>query len=132
MQHSSAGAIAPAEGLSAEAGADNIRPSAVQGERTMAEARIHQPARNTMQSGQGKTRHWVLEFDPAAPRTIDPLMGWTGSADTLQQLRLRFETREQAEAFAKRQGIAYRVEASRQRVRRIQNYADKFAWDRIA
>lgn len=98
----------------------------------MAEARIYQPARNTMQSGKGKTHHWVLEFDPAAARTIDPLMGWTSSGDTLQQLQLRFDTLEQAEAFAKRQGLVYRVEAARKRALRIQNYADKFAWDRVA
>ncbi|MFN3294897.1 MAG: ETC complex I subunit, partial [Gemmobacter sp.] len=59
-------------------------------------ARIYQPARNAMQSGTAKTRDWVLEFAPADAREIDPLMGWTSSADTQRQVRLRFPSQEAA------------------------------------
>ena len=34
-------------------------------------------------------------------------MGWIGSADTLAQVMLRFATREEADAYAEKQGIAY-------------------------
>ena len=44
------------------------------------------------------------------PREIEPLMGWTSSGDTRQQLRLWFDTKEEAIAYAEREGIAYRVE----------------------
>lgn len=67
-------------------------------------ARIYQPARNAMQSGTGKTRQWVLEFAPS-PRQVDPLMGWTSSSDTQGQVRLRFDSRDAAEAYAKANGI---------------------------
>ena len=48
----------------------------------MPEARIYQPSRTAMQQGRAKTKHWLLEFEQAKPRTIDPVMGWTSSADT--------------------------------------------------
>ena len=68
-------------------------------------ARIYKPARTAMSSGTAKTRDWVLEFVPEAPREIDPLTGWTGSRDTQAQVKLRFETREEAEAYARDKGI---------------------------
>ena len=63
-------------------------------------AKIYQPSRSAMQSGQAKTRDWVLEFVPADAKWIDPLMGWTGSDDMNSQVRLRFPTREEAVAYA--------------------------------
>ncbi|HEX5426479.1 MAG TPA: NADH dehydrogenase ubiquinone Fe-S protein 4, partial [Candidatus Acidoferrales bacterium] len=48
---------------------------------TLMVARIFRPARTAMQSGEARTKEWVLEFDPAEPRSIDPLMGWTSSGD---------------------------------------------------
>ena len=52
-------------------------------------ARIYKPSRNAMQSGKGKSESWLLEFESDAPRTTDPLMGWTSSGDTRQQLKLK-------------------------------------------
>ena len=56
-------------------------------------ARIYKPSRSAMQSGKGKSESWLLEFESDAPRTTDPLMGWTSSGDTRQQLKLSFEPR---------------------------------------
>ena len=67
-------------------------------------ARIYQPAKTAMQSGTAKTHHWVLEFAPASGREVDPLMGWTSSSDTQAQVRLRFDSREAAEAYAAAKG----------------------------
>ena len=63
-------------------------------------ARIYKPSRSAMQSGKGKSESWLLEFESDAPRTTDPLMGWTSSGDTRQQLKLSFETKELAIAYA--------------------------------
>ena len=68
-------------------------------------ARIYRPARTAMSSGTAKTRSWVLEFDKDSAREIDPLMGWTSSSDTQSQVRLTFETKEAALAYAKEHGI---------------------------
>ncbi len=91
----------------------------------MATARIYQPAKTAMQSGRQKTRKWILEYEPTA-KSIDPLMGWTGSADTRGQVRMKFETKEAAIAFAEKEGIDYTV--SEPQVRRIKpkSYAAKF------
>ena len=63
--------------------------------------RIYQPSRNAMQSGVARTKGWVLEFVREDHPSIDPLMGWTTSEDTQSQVRLRFDTRAEAEAYAK-------------------------------
>ena len=72
-------------------------------------ARIYQPAKTAMQSGTAKAKGWVLEFAPASARSVDPLMGWTSSDDMDAQVRLRFETREAAEAYATARGIEFDV-----------------------
>ena len=95
-------------------------------------ARIYQPARTAMQSGSAKTQVWVLEFAPASAREIDPLMGWTSSGDTEAQVRLRFDTREAAEDYARAQGIDYDVSEPKPRklVIRPRGYGENFATDR--
>lgn len=95
-------------------------------------ARIYQPARNAMQSGMGKAKSWILEFAPASAREIDPLMGWTSSDDTQTQVRLSFETREAAEAYAQSKGleVELREPKARKPVIRPRGYGENFATDR--
>ncbi|MBW0158315.1 ETC complex I subunit [Sedimentimonas flavescens] len=97
-------------------------------------ARIYQPARNAMQSGQAKTKIWYLDFAPATARDIDPLMGWTSSDDTQSQVRLKFESREAAETYAKEQGLEYTVTEPHKRAANIRTrgYGENFASDRRA
>lgn len=97
----------------------------------MAKARIYQPTKTAMQSGRARTRNWVLEFDTADSRFVEPLMGWTGAAGTLGQLVLTFDSREDAVAYAEKRGIAYEVEEPRQRRLNRRAYADNFAYTRI-
>lgn len=93
-------------------------------------ARIYRPARNAMQSGKGKSKQWVLVHEAASPREIDPLMGYTSSADTRQQLRLSFDTLEEAEAYAQRNGIAYTVQPAHEPTPKRVSYPDNFRADR--
>lgn len=92
-------------------------------------ARIYRPARNAMQSGTAKSR-WLLEFEQERPREIEPLMGWTSSADMKQQVKLWFDTEEEAVAYARREGIPFRVEQPHAPVRRIAAYSDNFKYSR--
>ena len=99
----------------------------------MPSARIYQPTKDASQSGLARTKLWLLEFDQTAPRETDPLMGWTGSSDMLQQVRLEFETQDEAIAYAKRAGIAYRVEEPAKPVlRKGLSYSDNFKFNRTA
>ncbi len=95
-------------------------------------ARIYQPARNAMQSGMGKTKTWVLDFDQATARSIDPLMGWTASDDTQTQVRLRFDSREAALAYAAAKGIEVEVVEPTPRKANIRagGYGENFATNR--
>ena len=89
-------------------------------------AHIYQQPKNAMQSGKARTRLWVLDYPPAERKRPDPLTGWTGSGDTQQQLRLTFPTREAAEAYAQREGIAYHVTLPAHKSLKLQSYADNF------
>jgi hypothetical protein len=62
-----------------------------------------------MQSGGRTKRAWVLEFEPKAPRWIEPLMGWTASEDPFAQIRLTFPNLASAVDYAERQGLDYQV-----------------------
>ena len=93
-------------------------------------ARIYRPAPNAMQSGKGKSKQWVLVHEMASPRGIDPLMGYTTSSDTRQQVRLSFETQEEAEAYAQKNGIAYSVQPAHESTPQRSSYPDNFRADR--
>jgi hypothetical protein len=90
-------------------------------------ARIYKPAKTAMQSGQAKTKEWLLDYEPDEPRQVEPLMGWTSSSDMKQQVSLRFDTKEEAVAYCERNGIAYQVFETKQSTRRGLSYADNFA-----
>jgi NADH dehydrogenase len=95
-------------------------------------ARIFQPAKTAMSSGQAKTHEWYLEFAPASRREVDPLMGWTSSGDTQSQVRLKFDSLEAAETYAKENGIDAQVFQPNKRKPNIRarGYAENFAVDR--
>ena len=95
-------------------------------------ARIFQPAKTAMSSGTAKTHQWILEFEKSEARTLDPLMGWTSSGDMQTQVRLTFETLEEAQAYAARHGIMALVKLPQKRRANIRpgGYGDNFATNR--
>lgn len=93
-------------------------------------ARIYSPAKTAMQSGKAKTGYWVLDFDPEKPRKIDPLMGYTTSSDMKSQVRLTFDSKEEAIAYAEKHGIVFRVQEPKEAKRRQISYAENFRYDR--
>jgi hypothetical protein len=94
-------------------------------------ARIYKPAKAATQSGLARTKQWLLEFEQDKPREIEPLMGWSCYGDKRHQLRLWFDTQEEAVAYAQREGIAYRVEAPQEVKRRTMSYSDNFKFNRV-
>ena len=93
-------------------------------------ARIYKPAKTAMQSGTAKTKEWVLDYEPAEPRQVEPLMGWTSSGDMRQQVRLNFDTAEEAIAYCERNGIAYQLSEPKPPARRVISYSENFAFNR--
>ena len=98
----------------------------------MALARIYRPAKNAMQSGRGgRSRKWMLEYEPASRRDPDPLMGWSSAQDTLNEVQLRFDTLAEALAFATKHGLAYTLIEPQARTLKAKSYADNFRYDRV-
>lgn len=95
-------------------------------------ARIYQPAKTAMQSGVARTQKWVLSHDRTSARTTDPLMGWTSSSDMRQQVELTFDTKDDAIAYAKRNGLAYTVSEAKPRKQKPKSYSDNFKFGRRA
>jgi len=95
-------------------------------------ARIYQPSKTAMSSGTARTKHWILEYVPETARRIDPLMGWTSSADTQQQIRIRFDTKEAALEYARDHGIEAIVLDPKKRKPNIRprGYGENFATNR--
>src|SRR5437764_1824996 len=97
----------------------------------MALARIYRPSKSAMQSGRAQSRKWLLEYEPASRRDADPWMGWASAADTLNQVRLRFDTLDEAIAFANKHGLEYTLIEPQARTPKAKSYADNFRYDRV-
>lgn len=83
-----------------------------------------------MSSGTAKSRDWVLEFTATAPRRKDKDTGWVSSDETCTQVRLRFVSLGEAQAYAVANGIAVHVARPPQRARLLKAYADNFSHER--
>ena len=90
--------------------------------------RIYRPSKNTMQSGRAKIRDWVLEYETTSARKPEFLMGWTESADTLNQVRIKFKTAEDAVLFAKKHGWDYTLTMPHERRVVPRNFGDNFKY----
>ena len=91
------------------------------------DVRIFKPGKSAMTSGRGNSKAWALEFLSDGKRSRDPLMGWTSIDDTAGQIRLTFETREKAIAYARRKGLSFIVEEARERKRLVKSYSENFS-----
>jgi len=89
-------------------------------------ARIYRPAKSATQSGRANSRHWLLEYESGGKREIDGLMGWTGSGDTRTQVRLKFSSRDEALAYAKKYELDYNLEEPQVRRIRPKSYTENF------
>ena len=93
-------------------------------------AKIYQPAKTAMQSGKGKTKFWLLEFEKPAPMTPEPLMGWNSQPDTITQVRLTFASKEEAIAYANAKNIPFEVFEPKSAVVPPKAYAENFSHNR--
>ena len=91
----------------------------------MKKAKIYIPTKSAMQSGKGKTKKWLLEFETKDPK-VSSLMGWESTNDTLGELKMEFSSREKAEDYAKKNNILYEVIEPKEREVVIKSYADNF------
>ncbi len=90
--------------------------------------KIYSPSKSTMQSGQAKAEGWLIEYELATARYPENLMGWTSSGDTLNQVKLKFPTLEEAKRFAEGKGWTYTVMPAQERKITPRNYVDNFKY----
>ena len=91
----------------------------------MKKAKIYKPSKTAMQSGMANTKNWLLEFDTLNTE-IEPLMGWVSSKDTMSEVKLQFDTKEQAINYAKKNDIDYYVAEPKKRKIIKKSYTDNF------
>tara|TARA_B100000674_G_C37595043_1_gene802612 strand:+ start:47 stop:331 length:285 start_codon:yes stop_codon:yes gene_type:complete len=91
----------------------------------MKRAKIYIPSKTAMQSGRGKIKDWVLEFETKDP-SINTLMGWETSSDTLEEVILKFPTKEKAIEYAKKNNISYKIIEPNKKEFVLKSYADNF------
>jgi hypothetical protein len=94
--------------------------------RLMTIARISEIQRKTTQSGKARDGRWMLEFERQQPQRPDPLTGWAGSGDTATQVRLSFDSKEEAMAYAERKGFEVHIVPATPVTLKLQAYADNF------
>jgi hypothetical protein len=92
----------------------------------MTVARIIEEQRKTTQSGKAGQGRWTLEFERQQPQRADPLTGWNGSGDTATQIRLKFDSKEEALAYAERKGFTVHLVPAAPVTMKIQTYAENF------
>ena len=91
----------------------------------MKKAKIYIPSKTATQSGLGKIDKWILEFD-SKDTTINPLMGWESSNDTMGEVKLEFSTKDKAIEYAKNNNISYKVIEPNKKKFIIKSYAENF------
>ena len=91
----------------------------------MKKAKIYIPSKTAMQSGRGKQKDWILEFE-TKDTSINPLMGWEASSDTLGEVILKFSSKEKAIEYAEKNNISFKVIEPKKKEFVIKSYADNF------
>jgi len=91
----------------------------------MRKAKIYKPTRTAMQSGKGRTKHWMLEFI-TSNNGVNPLTGWETSRDTMSEVKIEFENKDQAVNFAKKNNISYSIVEPQKRKIIKKSYTDNF------
>ena len=93
-------------------------------------ALIYKPSKSVTQSGTKKSEKWVLEFKRVSRTEIEPLMNWTSSSDTQNQVKMKFSTKELAISYAKKNSIDYNVKEPKKHKIKPKSYSDNFSYDK--
>ncbi len=87
---------------------------------------IYKPTRSASQSGKAATEKWLLKFVHNGTRKIEPVMGWTSSRDMMQEVILKFNSQQEAEAYARKNNIEYQLIEENEHKMILRSYAENF------
>lgn len=90
------------------------------------QVRISKPTKSAMQSGDGKGK-WQLSFVQSSDSKFrEKLMARTSSSDMMNEVKMHFNTLEEAEKFAKDHNYHYEIIQPQKRRLMKQSYSDNF------
>ena len=92
--------------------------------------KIYKPTKSSMQSGLGKTKLWIAEYVSEQDKTKDSLMGWNSSSDTKEQIKMFFDTKDQAVEWAKKNNQQFVVIEPKVKKYNLKSYASNFDMNR--
>ena len=92
----------------------------------MIHARIFSTLKSTAQAGRAKQGQWTLEVSGTPGSIRDLETAWNSTADTLRQIALKFNSLEEARAFADRHQLRYTIETTKSASPRRRTYAENF------
>ena len=92
--------------------------------------KIYKPSKSSMQSGLGNTKQWLAEYIDEKDKIKDTLMGWNSSLDTKEQIKMFFETKDQAISWAKNNNEQFIVIEPKERKIKPKNYSSNFDMNR--
>ena len=95
----------------------------------MKKVKIYKPTKTAMQSGKKNTKKWLLEFD-TLDSEVSPLMGWISSKDTMSEIKLEFDSKDQAISYAKKNNFDYYILEPQKRKIIKKSYTDNFLKNR--
>ncbi|KZZ91246.1 NADH dehydrogenase ubiquinone Fe-S protein 4, mitochondrial [Ascosphaera apis ARSEF 7405] len=91
--------------------------------------RIYKPAKAASQSGDWvHANPWRMDWDilQKGHRWENPMMGWQSSADEMQGTHIYFKSKEDAIAFAEKQGYEYFVQEPNEKKFEVKSYAANY------
>ena len=88
--------------------------------------KIYKPSKTAMQSGFGKTKKWLAEYISDKDTIKDNLMGWNSSHDTQSQIKIFFDTKEQAIDWANKNNYQFIVEEPKLKKIKPKSYSSNF------
>tara|TARA_X000001036_G_C20398558_1_gene691785 strand:- start:303 stop:590 length:288 start_codon:yes stop_codon:yes gene_type:complete len=88
--------------------------------------KIYKKSKSAMQSGLHNTKKWCLEPLSITPKKRNSVFSWTSVNGTQDQIKLLFNTLEEAVYFAQKNKVNYQVFKPNVKITRIKSYANNF------
>ena len=92
--------------------------------------KIYKPSKSSMQSGHRNTKKWLAEYISDTEQVKDTLMGWNSSLDTKSQIKVFFNTKEQAIEWAQKNNYQYFIEEPKVKKIKPKSYSSNFDMNR--
>jgi len=88
--------------------------------------KIYKKSKSAMQSGVNNTKKWCLEALTFTQKKRNSIFSWTSAQGTQDQIKVYFNTLDEAIYFAQKNKIKYQLFKPNEKIRIIKSYASNF------